>query len=72
MLICCDGLESMSNRWLAVELKCEAMLVYHHVPSKGHLLDSVADLLMGKLIGQMLDFSALDRRKVLATLFIHW
>ncbi len=44
-----DGLEALSTRRLAAELKCEAMSLYHHVPSKGHLLDSVADLLMGEI-----------------------
>lgn len=44
-----DGLEALSIRRLAAELKCEAMSVYHHVPSKGHLLDSVVDLLMEEI-----------------------
>jgi len=44
-----DGLEGWSLRTLAGELRCEAMSLYHHFPSKGHILDAIADRLVGQL-----------------------
>lgn len=38
-----DGLEAFSIRRLAAELGCEAMSVYHHFPSKQHLMDGLVD-----------------------------
>jgi AcrR family transcriptional regulator len=38
-----DGAEALSARRLAAELGCEAMSLYHHVPSMRELLDAVVD-----------------------------
>lgn len=38
-----DGLEVFSTRKLALELGCEAMSLYHHFPSKAHLMDALID-----------------------------
>lgn len=48
----CDrsGLDSLSFRKLAKELSCEAMSIYYYFPSKGHLLDAIADLIFSELI----------------------
>ncbi len=41
-----DGLDGVSMRKLGDALGVEAMALYHHVPSKGRLLDLVMDRLM--------------------------
>jgi AcrR family transcriptional regulator len=41
-----DGLDRLSMRRLGQALGVEAMALYHHVPSKGRLLDLVMDRLM--------------------------
>jgi AcrR family transcriptional regulator len=38
-----DGLAALSTRRLAARLGCEAMSIYHHFPSKHHLLDAMVD-----------------------------
>ncbi len=38
-----DGLDDFSIRKLAQALKCEAMSLYHHFPSKAHLMDALVD-----------------------------
>jgi AcrR family transcriptional regulator len=42
-LIESGGLQSFSTRKLAEALGCEAMSIYHHFPSKAHLMDAVLD-----------------------------
>jgi AcrR family transcriptional regulator len=37
------GLEAFSTRKLAERLGCEAMSIYHHFPSKAHLMDALLD-----------------------------
>jgi AcrR family transcriptional regulator len=37
------GLEAFSTRKLGQSLGCEAMSIYHHFPSKAHLLDALVD-----------------------------
>src|SRR5262245_30353946 len=37
------GLEAFSTRKLAERLGCEAMSIYHHFPSKAHLMDALVD-----------------------------
>jgi AcrR family transcriptional regulator len=44
-----DGVESLSMRRLAGELGVEAMSLYHHVASKGALLDGMVDLVFGEI-----------------------
>jgi AcrR family transcriptional regulator len=38
-----EGLAQFSTRKLAAALHCEAMSIYHHFPSKAHLLDAMVD-----------------------------
>jgi AcrR family transcriptional regulator len=38
-----DGLAQLSTRRLGQRLGCEAMSIYHHFPSKAHLLDALVD-----------------------------
>jgi len=38
-----DGLAAFSTRKLAQALSCEAMSIYHHYPSKAHLMDALLD-----------------------------
>lgn len=42
-LIDSEGLESFSTRKLGQALGCEAMSIYHHFPSKAHILDALVD-----------------------------
>jgi len=44
-----EGLEALSYRRLADAIGCEAMSLYHHFPSKAHLVDAVIDLVFGDL-----------------------
>jgi len=38
-----DGLAAFSTRKLGQRLRCEAMSIYHHFPSKQHLLDALVE-----------------------------
>ncbi len=38
-----EGLAALSTRKLGQRLGCEAMSIYHHFPSKHHLLDAMVD-----------------------------
>jgi AcrR family transcriptional regulator len=38
-----EGLAEFSTRKLAQRLGCEAMSIYHHFPSKAHLMDALVD-----------------------------
>jgi len=38
-----EGLAALSTRRLGQRLRCEAMSIYHHYPSKQHLLDAMVD-----------------------------
>jgi len=42
-LVHADGLAQLSTRRLGQRLGCEAMSIYHHFPSKAHLLDALVD-----------------------------
>lgn len=44
-----EGLEELSWRKLGAGLGVEAMSLYHYFPSKGHLLDAVADRLIASV-----------------------
>jgi len=44
-----EGAEALSARKLAAELSCEAMSLYHHVPSMKALLDEVVDQALGAI-----------------------
>ena len=43
------GLAGFSTRGLGKRLGCEAMSIYHHFPSKRHLLDALVDHALGSL-----------------------
>lgn len=42
-LVHAQGLAQLSTRQLGTRLGCEAMSIYHHFPSKAHLLDAMVD-----------------------------
>lgn len=44
-----DGVAGFSTRKLGERLGCEAMSIYHHFPSKGHLLDGLVDRAIGSI-----------------------
>jgi AcrR family transcriptional regulator len=46
-LIADDGLDGFSTRKLGERLGCEAMSIYHHFPSKQHLLDALVEHAIG-------------------------
>ena len=48
-LTAADGLAALSTRRLAQRLGVEAMSIYHHFPSKHHLLDAMVDAAIGSL-----------------------
>lgn len=48
-LIEAQGLEGFSTRKLGERLGCEAMSIYHHYPSKAHLLDALVDRTLNSL-----------------------
>jgi AcrR family transcriptional regulator len=50
LLIDRAGIEGCSMRRLGSELGVEAMALYHHLPSKGALLDAVNDQLAGEIV----------------------
>lgn len=43
-----EGLPALSTRRLGDELGCEAMSIYHHFPSKAHLMDALVDLMLAE------------------------
>jgi AcrR family transcriptional regulator len=43
------GLGAFSTRRLGERLGCEAMSIYHHFPSKQHLLDAMVDRVLGSI-----------------------
>ncbi len=46
-LIDAHGIEAFSTRKLGQRLGCEAMSIYHHFPSKAHILDALVDRVLG-------------------------
>ena len=44
-----DGLEALTMRRLASELRVEAMSLYHHVANKEDILDGMVDLVFGEI-----------------------
>ena len=44
-----EGIDALTMRRLARELGIEAMSLYHHVSSKGDILDGICDLVMGQI-----------------------
>ena len=57
-----DGLEALSTRRLGEALGCEAMSIYHHFPSKAHLMDALIDLMLAEARIELLpEWSWLER-----------
>jgi AcrR family transcriptional regulator len=48
-LVEAEGVEAVSMHRLATELGCSVLCLYHHVPSRGALLDGVADRVMSAI-----------------------
>lgn len=48
-LVDLEGINSLSFRRLAASLGCEAMSIYHHVPSKAHLMDALIDIMLAEI-----------------------
>lgn len=48
-LVADEGMSGFSTRKLGERLGCEAMSIYHHFPSKQHLLDALVDDVIGAL-----------------------
>ena len=44
-----DGLEAFSTRRLGERLGCQAMSIYHHFPSKAHILDALVDRVLSSI-----------------------
>jgi AcrR family transcriptional regulator len=44
-----EGLAALSTRRLGERLHCEAMSIYHHYPSKQHLLDAMVDHVLSSI-----------------------
>jgi AcrR family transcriptional regulator len=43
------GIDAFSTRKLGERLGCEAMSIYHHYPSKAHILDALVDRVLGAM-----------------------
>lgn len=65
-LIAEDGLEGFSIRKLGERLGCEAMSVYHHFPSKAHILDALVDRLVAGIVFPPVSLPPVDRLRALA------
>lgn len=48
-LIDAQGIDAFSTRKLGERLGCEAMSIYHHFPSKAHILDALVDRVLGSM-----------------------
>ena len=48
-MIDAHGLDAFSTRKLGEKLRCEAMSIYHHFPSKAHLFDALVDRVIGEI-----------------------
>lgn len=55
------GVAGLSTRKLGERLGCEAMSIYHHFPSKQHLLDAMVDHAIGTIEMPPVDLPALER-----------
>lgn len=55
------GVTGLSTRKLGERLGCEAMSIYHHFPSKQHLLDAMVDRAIGTMEMPPDDLPALER-----------
>lgn len=60
-LVHADGLAGLTTRRLGQRLGCEAMSIYHHYPSKQHLLDALVDHAIASVEVPDAELSAVDR-----------
>ena len=60
-LVADSGVAGLSTRKLAVRLQCQAMSIYHHFPSKQHLLDALVDHVIGTMQWPPADLDALQQ-----------
>jgi AcrR family transcriptional regulator len=60
-LTAADGLAALSTRRLAERLGVEAMSIYHHFPSKQHLLDALVDHALASVPPPPPDLAPLER-----------
>ena len=60
------GLRAFSTRRLGERLGCEAMSIYHHFPSKQHLLDAMVDRVLGSIEFPDPDRDPADRVRAIA------
>ncbi|MGH7573295.1 MAG: TetR/AcrR family transcriptional regulator C-terminal domain-containing protein [Gemmatimonadota bacterium] len=60
-----EGLAAVTMRRLAAELGVEAMSLYHHVPSKGALLDGLVAAILGEVHDATTESSGADWRAAL-------
>jgi len=56
-----DGLAGLSTRRLGQCLDCEAMSIYHHFPSKQHLLDALVDHAIASVDMPSADLTPVER-----------
>src|SRR5262245_34136072 len=61
-----DGLEGFSTRRLGEALGVQAMSLYHHFPSKAHVLDAVLEFVIGQV--EFLPVTAPADERVRATM----
>lgn len=61
-----DGMEAFSTRRLGDALGCEAMSLYHHFPSKAHVLDALVDRVLAGIPIPMRDLGPHERLRQLA------
>jgi AcrR family transcriptional regulator len=63
------GLNEFSTRKLAQKLHCEAMSIYHHFPSKAHLMDALVDRSLADMVPVSEDRSFIENvRQVFSSL----
>ncbi|MGH8528902.1 MAG: TetR/AcrR family transcriptional regulator [Nevskiales bacterium] len=60
------GLEAFSTRKLGDMLGCEAMSIYHHFPSKAHILDALVDRVVSSAYVPSRDHDSVERLRGLA------
>lgn len=60
------GLDAFSTRKLGDMLGCEAMSIYHHFPSKAHLLDALVDRVVASVDLPARELDSVERLRRLA------
>jgi AcrR family transcriptional regulator len=61
-----EGLIAFSTRKLGQQLGCEAMSIYHHFPSKAHLLDALVDYAIAGVALPARDLDPIERIRQVA------